>query len=85
MMDGRRVIRRREGCGGGEGPGTRPHTPVPTRRIAPAASGPRYGPAAPPLPLAPLPPLRLGEIDIASHGAGGKKKGREVDVLWCNF
>jgi DNA adenine methylase len=25
------------------------------------------------------------EIDIASHGAGGRKKGREVEVLWCNF
>ena len=25
------------------------------------------------------------EIDIASHAAGGRKKAREVEVLWCNF
>ena len=28
---------------------------------------------------------RWHEIDIASHGAGGRKKAREVEVLWCNF
>ena len=25
------------------------------------------------------------EFDVASHGAGGKTKAREAEVLWCNF
>jgi DNA adenine methylase len=24
-------------------------------------------------------------FDAANHAAGGKKKGRETEVLWCNF
>jgi DNA adenine methylase len=24
-------------------------------------------------------------FDIANHAAGGKVKGRETEVLWCNF
>lgn len=25
------------------------------------------------------------EIDVACHAAGGKEKGRRIEVLWCNF
>jgi DNA adenine methylase len=24
-------------------------------------------------------------FDLANHAAGGKKKGRETECLWCNF
>jgi DNA adenine methylase len=24
-------------------------------------------------------------FDIANHASGSKKKGRETEVLWCNF